>query len=52
MVWVGRDVNAHAVPTPCPGQGCHPAAQAAQGPIQPGPEGACREGYPQGLIRR
>ena len=36
MVQVGRDLKAH--PTPCHGQGCHPAAQAAQGPIQPGLE--------------
>jgi len=26
-------------PNPCHRQGCHPAAQAAQGPIQPGLEG-------------
>jgi len=38
MVWVGRDLKAHPVSTPCHGQGCHPPAQAAQGPIQPGLE--------------
>jgi len=32
MAWVGRDLKGHPVPTPCHGQGCHPAAQAAQGP--------------------
>ena len=37
-VWVGRDLKAHPAPTPCRGQGCHPAAQAAQGPVHPGPE--------------
>mgnify|MGYP001855329352 CR=1 FL=1 len=31
-------IKAHPVPTPCCGQGCHPSAQAAQGPIQPGLE--------------
>jgi len=38
MVWVGRDLRDHSVPTLCHSQGCHPAAQAAQGPIQPGLE--------------
>ena len=38
MAWVGKDLKAHPVPTHCCGQGCHPAAQAAQGPIQPGLE--------------
>ena len=38
MVWVGRDLRAHPVPTPCHGQGCHPAAQTAQGHNQPGLE--------------
>ena len=28
----------HLVPTPRPGQGCHSAGEAAQGPIQPGTE--------------
>jgi len=36
MARVGRDLKAHAVPTACRGQGCHPPAQAAQGSIQPG----------------
>jgi len=38
MVWVGRDLKAHPVPTLCCGQGCHPAAQAARSPIQLGLE--------------
>jgi len=38
MPWASRDLKAHAVPTPCHGQGCRPPAQAAQGPIQPGLE--------------
>ena len=32
------DLIAHPVPTHCCGQGCHPPAQAAQCPIQPGLE--------------
>lgn len=41
MSWVGRDPKAQPIPTPCCGQ-CHPAAQAAQGPIEPGIE--CLQG--------
>jgi len=37
MARVGRDLKDHPVPTPCRGQGCHPA-EAAQGPMQPGLE--------------
>ena len=33
MVWVGRDIKQHPVPTPCHGQSCHPLDQAAQGLI-------------------
>ena len=33
---VGRDIKDRLVPSPSHGQGCHPPAQAAQGPIQPG----------------
>lgn len=29
MVWVGRDIKAHLVPAPCPGQGHLPQVQAA-----------------------
>jgi len=36
MAWAGRDMKDHLVPTSCCRQGCYPAAQAAQGPIQPG----------------
>jgi len=36
MAWVGRDLKAHPVPTPCYGQDCHPLDQAAHGPIPPG----------------
>ena len=35
MAWIGQDLNDHLVPTPCHGQGYHPAAQTAQYPIQP-----------------
>ena len=38
MAWVGRDLKVHSDATPFYGQGYHPAAQAAQGPIQPGLE--------------
>ena len=41
--WVGRDLKAHPVSTLCHGQGCDPADQAAQGPIQPGLE--CLQGW-------
>lgn len=36
MVWVWGDLKAHPVPNPRCGWGCHPPAQAAQGPTQPG----------------
>jgi len=35
MAWAGRDLDL-TVSTPLPWAGCHPPAQAAQGPIQPG----------------
>ena len=38
MVWVGRDLTDHPVPTPCHGQGPLPPAQGAQSPVQPGLE--------------
>ena len=43
MAWVGKDHNAHPVPTPCYVQGCQPAAQAAQSHLQPGLE--CLQGW-------
>ena len=42
MLWVGMDLKAHPAPSPCREQ-CHPTAQAAQGPIQPGLE--CLRGW-------
>ena len=36
MVWVGRDLKDHLVPTPLPGQGHPPLDQGAQSHIQPG----------------
>jgi len=38
MVWVGRDLIGHLVPTLCHGQGRLPLHQIAQGPTQPGLE--------------
>ena len=38
MVWVGRDLKDHLVPTPCHGQRHLPLDQGAQSPIQPGLE--------------
>jgi len=38
MVWVGRDLEDHLVPTPCHEQGHLPPAHAAQSSIQPGLE--------------
>jgi len=38
MVWVGRDLRDHVVPTHCYGQGHLPLDQVAQSPIQPGLE--------------
>jgi len=38
MVWVGKNLKNHPVPNPCHRQICHPLDQAAQGPVQPGPE--------------
>ena len=38
MVWVGRDLTDHLVPTPCHEQGHLPPAQGAQSSIQPGLE--------------
>jgi len=38
MVWVGRDLKDHLVPSPCHGQGHLPLAHAAQSSIQPGLE--------------
>ena len=35
MVWVGRDLIDHPVPTPCPGQGPLPPDPAASSPVQP-----------------
>ena len=32
MAQVGRDLKAHPAPTPCCGQGCHPAAQLPRAP--------------------
>jgi len=43
MAWVGKDHNAHPVPTPCYVQGRQPADQAAQSHIQPGLE--CLQGW-------
>jgi len=43
MVWVGRDLIHHLVPTPCHGQGPLPLAQCAPSPIQPGLE-PCQRG--------
>jgi len=42
MAWFEKQLKAHQVPTPCHGQS-YPAAQAAQGPIQPGLE--CLQGW-------
>ena len=36
MVWVGRDLKDHLVPTPCHGQKHLPLDQVAQSPSQPG----------------
>jgi len=41
MAWVGRDLKYHTLPSPAAGW-LPPAAQDAQGPIQPG------LGHPQG----
>ena len=38
MVWVGRDLKDHLVPTPCHGQGHLPPDQVAQSPSKPGLE--------------
>ncbi|XP_061317325.1 keratinocyte-associated protein 3 isoform X2 [Pezoporus flaviventris] len=38
MVWVGRDLKAHPVPTPCHRQGHLPIDQVAPSPVQPGLE--------------
>ena len=39
MVWAGRDLKAHPVPTPCHGQGHLPLEQVAPSPcVQPGLE--------------
>ena len=38
MVWVGRGLYDHPVPTPCYRQGHLPLDQVAQSPIQPGLE--------------
>jgi len=43
MAWVGKDHNAHPVPTPFYVQGRQPADQAAQSHIQPGLE--CLQGW-------
>jgi len=47
MVWVGRDLIDHLVPTPCHGQVHLPLDQAAQSPVQPG-LGHCQGG---GIMR-
>ena len=36
MAWVGRDLKAYPISTPCRGQDYCPPGQAAQGSIQPG----------------
>ena len=45
--WVGRNLKGHLVSTLCHKQGCQPLnqapAQAAQGPMEPGPE--CLQGW-------
>jgi len=38
MVWVGKDLKDHLVPSPCHGQGPLPPDQVAQSPVQPGLE--------------
>jgi len=38
MVWVGRDLIDHLVPTPLHGEGHLPLDQVAQSPVQPGLE--------------
>jgi len=38
MVWVGRDLTDHLVPTPCHRQGHLSVDWSAQSPIQPGLE--------------
>jgi len=35
MVWVGKDLKDHPVPTPLPWQGHLPLDQVAQSPVQP-----------------
>jgi len=47
--WVGRDPTAHPVPTPAVGW-VPPPAQAALGPIQPGPENLQRWGITSVLL--
>ena len=44
MVWVGRDLIDHLVPTPCHGQRHLPLDQVAQSLIQPGLEHSQGEG--------
>lgn len=36
LVWVGRNIKHHPVPSPCHGYNCHSLDQAAQGLIWPG----------------
>jgi len=36
MVWIGRDLVGHLVPTPLPWQGHLPPDQGAESPVQPG----------------
>jgi len=38
MVWIGRDLLDHLIPTPLPWAGTLPPDQGAQSPIQPGLE--------------
>jgi len=38
MVWAGRDLKRHLVPTPCHRQGYPPLGQVVQSLIQPGIE--------------
>jgi len=38
MVWVGRDLKGHFIPTPLHGQGHLPLDQVAQSLVQPGLE--------------
>ena len=43
VVWVGRELKDHLVPTPLPWAGTLPLDQAAQSPIRPGLDVPVRE---------